>query len=122
MLQRKPAARITLEGIGRHPWLQGPHAAAPAPPPPPSPTPAEQPAKKPRALDKLAAGLSSLRLSQSSEAGEEAGAQQGCVSPRGLFKPPSFRRDDAAAAAASPRQAPKWPRWMALNQGGGAAK
>ena len=126
MLQRKPAARITLEGIGRHPWLQGPHAPAPAPPPPPSPPPAEQPAKKARALDKLAAGLSSLRMSQSSnDSGDEAPVQPGCVSPRGggLFKPPSMRRGDAAGAA-SPRQAPKWPRWLALNQGqggGGAA-
>ena len=111
MLQRKPAARITLEGIGRHPWLQGPAAAAPAPPPP-LPPPAEQP-KKPRALDKLAAGLGSMRVSQSSD--EDDGAQPGCAStPRSLFKPPSFRREGAAA----PRQAPKWPRWMALNQGG----
>ena len=113
MLQRKPAARITLEGIGRHPWLQGPVAAAPAPPPP-LPPPA---VNKPRALDKLVAGLGSMRVSQSSDE-DESGAQPGCApTPRGLFKPPSFRRD-AAGGAASPRQAPKWPRWMALHQGG----
>jgi hypothetical protein len=67
MLQRKPAARITLEGIGRHPWLQGEHAPDPVPPPR-SPPAAEQPAKKPRALEKLTAGLGSLRMSQSSAA------------------------------------------------------
>jgi hypothetical protein len=72
-------------------------------------------AKKARALDKLAASLSSLRLSQGG--GSPGDNAPGCVSPRGLFKPPSFRRDDAAAGAASPRQPPKWPRWMALNQG-----
>ena len=118
MLQRKPAARITLEGIGAHPWLQGHHAAAPAPAPPP-PLPAAQP-KKPRALDKLTAGLGSMRVSQSSD--DDEGVQPGCAAtPRGLFKPPSFRHDGAGGAA-SPRQPPKWPRWMALNQGGGADK
>jgi len=120
MLQRKPAARITLEGIGRHPWLQGPHAPDPVPPPR-SPAPAEQPAKKPRGLEKLTAGLGSMRVSQGSAgvAGvdDEDGVQPCCLTPRGgAAKPPLHRRDTAAGGDAA-RQAPKWPRWMALNQG-----
>jgi len=132
MLQRKPASRITLEGIGRHPWLQGAQAPAPNPCAPVSPPlPAEaQPAKKARSLEVITAGLGGMRMSQGSSGDDDAssdGAQPGCglgASPlASLFvKAPSFRRDEAPAptpSAASPRAGPKWPRWMALNQGGG---
>jgi hypothetical protein len=124
MLQRRPAARITLEGISRHAWLAGPEsnaaalaaaaAAAPAsaaargpsvPTMAPESPRLDQPSKKLRGLDKLAAGMSSLRMGGSFRSSTSSDAASPTASPRG-----------ADGSTPSPRSV-KWPRWLALKPG-----
>ena len=126
MLQRKPTARITLEGIARHPWLALPEAPPPRPPTPApaspeSPTTCAGPSKKLRGFDKLALGMHSLRVGGGGGTTPRGGG--GGTTPRGgIFAPSSSFKTEAAgdggaSGAVSPRfGAVKWPRWLALGQ------